>query len=157
MSVSLEGDQCLIGRHFATYVFQRSGGVWTQAAKLSPGESADRFGSRVALAYPLALVGAYADNDMGMDSGSAFRFRHDDTSWVKTDKLLASDAGVGWGLGYSVSLDGEYAVVGTLGIGAYVFEVTTDIPAVTVWGLVVLSLMLLTAASIILRRGTCVT
>jgi len=84
-AVSLDGDTALIGAFGdddygnwsgSTYVFTRTGTVWTQQAKLiaTNGEAYEAFGSAVSLSGGTALIGAYGDNDLGLHSGSAYVF-----------------------------------------------------------------------------------
>jgi hypothetical protein len=64
-SVALNGDTALVGMYGdnghqgAAYVFTRSGGTWTQEAKLTAGDGAaeDKFGYSVALDGDTALIG----------------------------------------------------------------------------------------------------
>jgi hypothetical protein len=57
-------------------VFVRSGGSWTQQAKLTASDAAafDRFGLSVSVSGDTAVVGAHGDDDGGIDSGSAYVF-----------------------------------------------------------------------------------
>ncbi len=69
-SVALSGDTALVGAYFddnaggtnagSAYVFTRTGGVWTQQAKLTASDAAvgDIFGVSVALSGDTAVVGA---------------------------------------------------------------------------------------------------
>ena len=59
----------------SAYVFTRApGGVWRQKQKIVPNDGAmsDRFGYSVAIHNGQAVFGAQADDDSGMDSGSAY-------------------------------------------------------------------------------------
>ncbi|MEP0848676.1 MAG: hypothetical protein HRF50_17865 [Phycisphaerae bacterium] len=62
----------------AAYVFERdpNTGAWAEVAKLSAldGQANDEFGHSVALSGTTAVVGAWKDDDMGTDSGSAYIF-----------------------------------------------------------------------------------
>jgi hypothetical protein len=84
-SVALNGDTALIGAPFdddngyqsgSAYVFTRTGSNWTQQAKLiaSDGAKGDQFGIYVFLTDDTALIGAYMDDDNGVNSGSAYVF-----------------------------------------------------------------------------------
>jgi len=83
--LSADGSTALIGAYGdddngsksgSAYVFTYSGGIWTQQAKLTAGDGAenDNFGNSVALSADgsTALIGAYGDDDRGLDSGSAY-------------------------------------------------------------------------------------
>lgn len=132
-SVSLEGDTALVGAQRdvdagsdsgSAYVFVRSGTSWSQEAKLVAGDagSGDYFGVSVSLDADTALVGAHLDDDGSSSSGSAYVFVRSGNSWSQQAKLLAADAHQSALLGYSVSLDGDTALVGAFGGGAaYIF------------------------------------
>lgn len=81
----------------------------------------------VSVSETVALVGAYKDDNVGTDSGSAYVFRHDGSTWVQEQKLVASDAAAYDKFGGAVAIDGNVAVVGAFGDNnsagsAYVFR-----------------------------------
>jgi hypothetical protein len=82
-AVGISGDTAIAGsgldddkgdKSGAAYLFVRSQGAWTEAAKLvaSDGQAVDRLGASVAISGDTALAGAYTDDDKGADSGSAY-------------------------------------------------------------------------------------
>ncbi len=84
-SVSVGGDTAVVGAYRdddhgagsgSAYVYVRSGGVWTEASKLTAGDGAagDRFGYSVSVSGDNAVVGAPYDGDNGSYSGSAYIF-----------------------------------------------------------------------------------
>jgi len=101
----------------SAYIFRREGTTWTQVAKLTPSDGApyDYFGYSVSLSGDYALIGAYWDNDNGSNSGSAYIFRHQGTTWTQEARLTASDGDRDDYFGYSVSLSGDCALIGTSG------------------------------------------
>ena len=122
-SVSISGDYAIVGADSdddngifsgSAYVFKRSGTSWTQEAKLlaSDGATGDQFGFSVSISGDYAVVGAFADDDNGENSGSAYLFKRSGTSWTQEAKLLASDGAAGDQFGLSASISGDYAVVG---------------------------------------------
>ena len=122
-SVSISGDYAVVGAHFdddngsasgSAYVFKRTGTSWTQEAKLLPSDGAadDVFGQSVFISGDYAFVGARGDDDNGSLSGSAYVFKRTGTTWTEESKLLASDGAIGDFFGESVSISGDYAVVG---------------------------------------------
>ena len=125
-SVALDGDYALIGSwrdpHFTrllgtAYVFKRDGEAWQEQARLtaSDGIRGDLFGSAVALDGDDALVGAYKDGEDGSLVGKAYVFKRDGEAWQEQARLTASN-GRGRNLfGFSVALDGDYALVGAPG------------------------------------------
>ena len=64
----------------------------------------------------IAIIGARRDDDLGLDSGSAYIYRYNGTIWVEEQKLLASDGAQGDQFGFSVSISGtpgnEVAIIG---------------------------------------------
>ncbi len=140
-AVALSGDTAVVGAPFdddaglesgSAYVFVRSGTTWSEQAKLVSSDlaAADRFAWSVAASGDTAVVGAYADDDAGTASGSAYVFVRSGTLWSEQAKLVASDAAPGDEFGQSVALSGATAVVGapydddagTDSGSAYVFE-----------------------------------
>jgi hypothetical protein len=112
---ALAGETALVGGE-SVYIFERSGGAWSQQAKLLPNDGAGgAFGYSVALAGETALVGAYQDNDQGTSSGSAYVFVRSSGVWSQQAKLLPSDGAASDYFGYSVALAGETALVGAYG------------------------------------------
>ena len=123
LTVSISGDYAIVGawRHIdngndvgSAYVFKRTGTSWAQEAKLLPtdGASGDHFGVSVSISGDYAVVGAYWDDDNGGNSGSAYVFKRTGTSWAQEAKILPTDGAFSDHFGYSVSISGDYAIVG---------------------------------------------
>ena len=123
-SVSIDGDYAIVGSprddesgydSGSAYIFKRTGTSWNQENKLIPldGEANDWFGYSVSINGNYAILGAIDDNDNGLLSGSAYIFKRTGTSWTQEDKLLALDGEVQDKFGYSVSINDNYAVVGS--------------------------------------------
>ena len=81
----------------------------------SDGAEADWFGHSISICGDYAIVGAYYDDDNGSNSGSAYIFKRSGTSWSQQAKLIASDGAGSDYFGCSVSISGEYAIVGAYG------------------------------------------
>lgn len=123
--VGLDGDRALIGAFShddagviesgAAYVFVRSGTAWSQEAKLVPSDVAteDEFGRAVALAGDTVMVSSFHDDDLGLDSGSAYVFRRDGSTWSEEAKLTSAPNGEADAFGSSVTIAGDLAVVGS--------------------------------------------
>ena len=98
----------------------------------SDADSYDHFGHPVCLDCNTVIVGAVYDEEAGENAGSAYVFIREKTGWVEQDKLLASDAAENSLFGSSVSVNGDYAIIGApwhkvQGTGdkagaAYIFE-----------------------------------
>jgi predicted amidohydrolase len=126
ISVSISGDTAVIGAYGdahaggyydagSAYVFVRSGGVWTQQAKLIASDAAayDQFGWSVSISGQTAVIGArYDDHAGGTNAGSAYVFVRSGSVWKKQAKLTASDAAAGDEFGIAVSISGDTAVIG---------------------------------------------
>jgi predicted amidohydrolase len=140
-SVSIDGEYAIIGAYEdddngfdsgSAYIFKRDGAVWVEQSKLLPsdGKEDQTFGYSVAIDGDYAIVGASHDDDNGFDSGSAYIFKRDGAAWVEQSKLLPSDGEEDQTFGYSVAIDGDYALIGAVGdddIGwysgsAYIFK-----------------------------------
>jgi hypothetical protein len=101
----------------AAYVYVGQGPDWDQQAKLvhPDGQFSDWFGYSVALDGDTLVVGCRADDDLGDNSGSAFVFVRDGTTWMQQAKLLANDGDAVDLFGISVAIDGDTIVVGAIG------------------------------------------
>ena len=86
-SVSVSGDLAVVGANKndagfnsgAAYIYRAIACDWQQEARLtaSDGAQQDFFGRSVAISGDAVLVGAYADDDAGESSGSAYVYRFD--------------------------------------------------------------------------------
>jgi len=116
--VGSDGDGDLGDSSGSAYLFgyDSVSGWWQEEAKLlaSDGAPYDYLGVSVALFGDRALVGAYGDDDAGVDAGAAYLFRYDGASgtWQEEAKLVAHDGSVADGFGASVALTGDRALVG---------------------------------------------
>jgi len=124
-AVAIDGDTLVVGAHQdddkgsasgSAYVFTRTGGTWTQQAKLVPadGTAGDYFGFAVAVDADTIVVGAYGDDDKGADSGSAYVFTRTGATWTQQAKLTAPDGTANDYFGHAVAVD-----AGTIVVGAY--------------------------------------
>lgn len=122
VSVSISGDDAIVGANLdddrvvnggSAYVFKRSGDAWIRQARLvaSDGYVGDvGFGVSVCISGDDAIVGA--DGYFGMSSGLACVFNRHGDAWTQQAKLVASDGKLWDRFGYSVSISGDYAIVG---------------------------------------------
>ena len=125
-SVAIHGDTILVGAlgddgkgssSGSAYIFTKNDTTWIQTQKItaSDGASNDYFGRSVAIHGDTILVGALGDDDKGYYSGSAYIFTKNDTTWIQTQKITASDGISDDWFGYSVAIHGDTILVGTLG------------------------------------------
>lgn len=123
-AVAVSGDTAFVGANHdensngndagSVYVFERSGGSWSQAAKLTADDGNDNalFGDSLALEGSTALIGAVTDDSPEQASGSVYVFERSDGNWNQQAKLTATDGDdVDW-FGSDVALDGTTALIG---------------------------------------------
>jgi hypothetical protein len=122
VALSADGNTAIIGAPFdngfvgAAWVFVRSGGGWSEQAKLTGADTSgiSLFGSSVALSSDgnTALIGGNADNNL---SGAAWVFTRSGSQWSQQGpKLVGTGASGQAEQGWSVALsgDGNTAAVG---------------------------------------------
>ncbi len=175
-AVSVDGDTIAVGAGAtdcgagsdcgSVYMFRFNGTSWVeeQTLTIADAEIQDHFGASVSVSANNVMVGAWGRECLGEFSncGAVYLFRFNGTSWDQAAELMALDAGGEDRFGGSVSLSGDTAIVGAhwddCAAGdycgsAYVFCcVPADIPAASTWGLASLTLLLLTAGTILMRR-----
>ncbi|MEW6743362.1 MAG: FG-GAP repeat protein [Planctomycetota bacterium] len=123
-AVAVSGDVVVVGAigdnelalgAGAAYVFRKQSAAWVEGAKLlaSDGDYGDQFGQSVSVDNEVIVVGApYGGPAPQVTTGCAYVFQFNSSSWVETQKLLASDGLPGDYLGWSVSLSGNVMAVG---------------------------------------------
>ena len=122
-AVAISGDTALIGAFGrddaapdagAAYIFVRSGINWIQQAKLigSDTQKFDHFGASVAIDGDIALIGAFGKDNGPPDSGAAYLFVRNGTSWTEQAKLQLNNPVAGDLFGFSVAISGNTALVG---------------------------------------------
>jgi len=119
-AVALSGDWAAVGApdhqsaRGAVYLFQRSGGVWTQQAKLLPSDPAQgaRFGA--ALAFDGSTLAAAAPGNSG-GRGAVYLFTLSGGTWTQSQRIAAADAAANDRFGQAVAIDGDTLVVGAPG------------------------------------------
>jgi hypothetical protein len=135
-SVNIDGDYAVIGalnagsannlfgQQGAAYIFKKDNNSnWQEIKKLSAsdGFDMDNFGNSVDISGDYVIVGAYQDDEdvsgMNMQSaaGAAYIFKKDEggtDNWGEVKKIVASDRDENDNFGRSVSISGNYAVIG---------------------------------------------
>ena len=98
----------------AAYVFTGSGSTWTQQAKIqaSDKQASDNFGYSVSIDGDTIAVGAIYEDTGGSNAGAAYVFTGSGSTWTQQAKLMASDKAADDYFGRSVSIDGDYVIVG---------------------------------------------
>lgn len=137
-SVAIDGDTAVIGAYGDTdenyeyyydsdarnagsvYVFVRSGNNWIQQQKLRHPEihGGSYFGYSVDISADTIVVGAWGqvdgvyDPDYHPSSGAAYIFTRSANVWSFQKKLVSTDLALGDNFGFSVTIDGNTAVIG---------------------------------------------
>jgi hypothetical protein len=113
----------------AAYVFTRNGTTWSQQAYLKASNTGDSdyFSDSVAVSGETIVVGAYYEdsnatgvngvqnNNYAAESGAAYVFTRDGTTWSQQAYLKASNTGAGDYFGWSIAVSGDTIVVGAGG------------------------------------------
>ncbi|MCP5467665.1 MAG: DUF4215 domain-containing protein [Deltaproteobacteria bacterium] len=122
-SVSIYSDYVVIGARWGdnqeintgtAYVFKRTGDEWNETQKLVAPDGAgfDYFGHSVSISGNYIVIGAIEDDDQNLDSGAAYVFKRNGDEWNETQKLVAPDGAEFDYFGHSVSISGNYIVIG---------------------------------------------
>lgn len=137
VSVTVSGDIAVIGDDGyhgadflsgAAYIFRRIDGRWSQSALITQNiaQSSDRYGHSVSIEGDRAVVGAYTDSTVALQTGAAYVVEYIDGIWRQRAILVASDAATDDQFGQSVDISGDTIVVGAPRAGApgtaYVFR-----------------------------------
>jgi photosystem II stability/assembly factor-like uncharacterized protein len=98
----------------AVYVFTNQNGTWVQTQKLTAddGAAGDAFGISVALSGSTVIIGAPNTNAF---RGAAYVFTLSGGTWSQTQKLTADDGAQFNQFGWSVALQGNTAMIGSIG------------------------------------------
>lgn len=124
--VALSGNSALLGSptdhvtvqgQGSAYVFVASGSIWSQQAKLVPGDARaqDHCGTSAGISGDSVVLGASQDDHVdgsNADEGSAYVFVRSGTVWSEQSKITASDAGAGDLFGFAVAIDTDTIAVG---------------------------------------------
>ena len=122
-AVAISGNTMVIGaRHDSTtasqagaaVVYVRNGTNWTQQAKLLANDGAlgDKFGYSVAVSGDTVVIGAYNDDGAFADTGSAYVFSRNGTTWTQQQKLTAGDGTASDEFGNAVAIQEDLIAVG---------------------------------------------
>ena len=123
-SLSIEGDRLAVGAgndtadRGAVYIFDRSGGTWSQTQKITSANPAfgDLFGADVSLEGDRVMAGAPLDDPAGLTaSGSVEVFDFNGATWVFQQTITPVSAVAGQSFGTSVSLSGTRVLIGSPG------------------------------------------
>ncbi|MCF8373233.1 MAG: T9SS type A sorting domain-containing protein [Bacteroidales bacterium] len=102
----------------ATYIFNynATSQLWEQAQMLmaSNGNPNDEFGTSLSVSGEWLFIGASKNDTLGNNSGLVYVFKYNSTSllWEEQQKIAASDGTIADEFGWTLSVDGNKAVVG---------------------------------------------
>jgi hypothetical protein len=127
-SVSISGNFAIVGApnddaganvdQGSVSIFQYDGSNWVLLQRITDvnGEATDNFGNSVSISGNNAIVGAYLD-DVGANGfqGSASIYELKNGSWLLMQKLTDGGGSANDNFGTSVSISGNYALVGSSG------------------------------------------
>jgi alpha-tubulin suppressor-like RCC1 family protein len=130
-SVSIDGDYLAITDSFydssdngKIYIYHRSGTTWSLQNSFQSATSSD-YMEAVAISGDYVMAGVRYGDDAGANAGEVLVYKRYGTTWTNTQTLTASDATAGDHFGSSITIKGNYAVVGTGQVsGAYIFTLS---------------------------------
>jgi FG-GAP repeat len=99
-------------------IFQFNGTNWVFMQKVTDatGSANDQFGYSVSISGNYAIVGAWLDvGPFGADAGSVSIYQLTGGTWILMNKITDATGGSGDVFGQSVSISGNYAIVGSNG------------------------------------------
>jgi len=103
VAVELDGNTAIVGANGdrnpnatqgSVYVFVREDGEWSQQARLFSAQSVEGytgFGERLSIDGNRVAVGAFRTGFQGFDSGSAYIFEREGTTWSQQATILPDD------------------------------------------------------------------
>jgi hypothetical protein len=103
-------------------IYQLTGGNWALMQKIwdPSGSTADYFGNSVSISGNYIIVGVQSDDAPNLNQGSAVIFQYNGSNWVNMQKLIDDEGAISDYFGQSVTLSGNYAMV-----GAYFDDINT--------------------------------
>jgi len=141
-SVSISGNRAAVGAYKsdgfcadcgAVYLYTKNGDEWQNDTILIAADvqNGDHFGNSVHLQDDLLAVGAYFDDDLGMNSGSVYLYQFIHDRWKLLSKINSSDGRAGDAFGSSVLVSFPYLLTGAYGKsqngffsgGAYIYRI----------------------------------
>ncbi|KAJ5070340.1 hypothetical protein M0811_11006 [Anaeramoeba ignava] len=127
-SVAISEDYIVIGAYHANesgnvqsgkvYIYNRSGDSWVFQKSIIASDATDNsnFGSSVSISGQTIVVGASHSNIGLLPSvGKSYIFGFDGSTWIERKILVASDGTANANFGSSVSISGNYTIIGADG------------------------------------------
>ena len=116
-SVAIDGDYLAVSAPVkaaskgAVYIYARVNGVWSQQQKITVVDPS----TYISLGYSLSMSGdtlLISADSQARNRGAAYVYRRVGTTWTQEQKLLAQDGLANDSFGWSVSVQGNMALVG---------------------------------------------
>lgn len=120
-AVAISGEYAVIGANGSNnnqgkaYIFKKTNSFWQEQAILvaSDGAAGDYFGNNVTIDGDYVIIGAlYKDVGANTNQGRAYVYKRTGSNWIQEAIINSPDGTVDDGFGSSVSISGEYAVIG---------------------------------------------
>ncbi|NUM77446.1 VCBS repeat-containing protein [candidate division KSB1 bacterium] len=117
-AVAINGDCIMVGATHASavHVFKYNGTTWIEQEKLNANDTDDPalFGWAVDIDSVYAIASAIRQSQGANESGAAYVFRYNGTTWVQEAKLKAATPWQNGAFGYSVAISGSRALIGAI-------------------------------------------
>ncbi|WP_338761755.1 choice-of-anchor D domain-containing protein [Bernardetia sp. ABR2-2B] len=119
-TVDIQNDWAIVGAlrqktndsdEGAVYTFRRNENTWTQIDKLQPNDVSQgmNFGQSISISGNQLAIGTDRNNN---NKGAAYIYKYNGANWIEESKITASDAVSNTLFGTSLSLYGNYLLVG---------------------------------------------
>ncbi|HPI96081.1 MAG TPA: FG-GAP repeat protein [Gammaproteobacteria bacterium] len=133
-SVAIDGDRIVIGAFKddyiifnggipvpvsnagSVYVFEYDGFKWVETQNIRSGEGLlaqnDLFGFAVDIHGDRIAIGAYSDDENGINSGAVYIYQAVNNNWELSEKIMPNDGDPDDSFGYAISLDSSRILIG---------------------------------------------
>ncbi|MEO6233460.1 MAG: FG-GAP repeat protein [Ferruginibacter sp.] len=124
-SVSVSGNYAVVGAlndnvganvdQGSASIYRYNGTSWVFLQKITDifGTTSDFFGCSVSISGTWVIVGAYGDDEVFQNQGSAHTFSFDGATWSQTQRITSATAAVDEWFGFSVCISGNNAIIGS--------------------------------------------
>ena len=121
IATAIYDDLAIVGAssegYGAAYIYRFDGSEWIEEARIEASTPTEgNFGSAVAICENLVIAGACPDpypcRGGLLDTGSAYIFRFDGSSWIEEAKVVPAECSGGDDVGSAVAINGDIAIVG---------------------------------------------
>ncbi|MCP4136885.1 MAG: hypothetical protein GY754_38295, partial [bacterium] len=126
LSISSDGNSIIIGAYLnsekgvqagAAYLYKWNGSSWKETNKFYGKARLNYFGRSVSISPDgnSVIIGAYGNNEKGVQAGAAYLYKWSGSSWKETNKFYGEARLNYFGRSVSLSSGGSVAVVGAPG------------------------------------------